>query len=634
MTSLTRDKFIEEMVKELKLSPSGNFDLPRQPTILMTLSEAVEELSYDWPEVHMDVLKMISDFLYNIPNDNSKNNIKNLQLYSNINITTSIFEGLMSCTILDENDKKDGKGYRSNICAHLFFTLPYKILMEVKRNYDNKKNIKNMKILKNIFHTWNLNIEDDHSKKNTQDNNTIDDVIASIVRTVRVLLKQGVIAVQENMITSSTWKKMNVTNTLCNLFLLLCMSTNIASSQKSNDDKHDVEIINDVTLLIREHCTIDATNIPNVIEILIPYLDHPEVSIHVLPLLGQVVSNENFIMKKSKSNSGKKYYKKSTMNTMIISQVLKKIELDHLKKIQVVMKQYILKDTPLEMFPIFIGAVSLCKFIVTYVDLYSNNNNNNNNSTMPNPLIQSGIIQHFITLCVGNKKKKMKKKQNQKSDNDNNNNSSTINETLFSKPSWIISHNFMLWYILNDYTFAKYIVKVSVFVNLIRHEVYKSNKPIDAMFWEIGFCFGRYLNHDDEKTGEISCNDVIALLNNKFALELNMTVEKAQHLYLFLERLITSKLLIYCNTAVNTTSVPPLLIEFKKYCFKLQKIIAKRQLDFFSMEKKEQLVKKENNNFKDGSNEEDEREKEIEKITTLRSKFTKLFKNFLDNKDA
>mgnify|MGYP007000363952 len=82
------------------LSPSGNLDLPRQPTILMTLSEAVEELSYDWPEVHMDVLKMISDFLYNIPNDNSKNNIKNLQLYSNINITTSIFEGLMSCTIL------------------------------------------------------------------------------------------------------------------------------------------------------------------------------------------------------------------------------------------------------------------------------------------------------------------------------------------------------------------------------------------------------------------------------------------------------------------------------------------------------------------------------------------------------
>ena len=57
----------------------------------------------------------------------------------------------------------------------------------------------------------------------------------------------------------------------------------------------------------------------------------------------------------------------------------------------------------------------------------------------------------------------------------------------------------------------------------------------------------------------------------------------------------------------------------------LQKIIAKRQLDFFSMEKKEQLVKK---------NEEDEREKEMEKITKLRSKFTKLFKNFLDNKDA
>ena len=76
---------------------------------------------------------------------------------------------------------------------------------------------------------------------------------------------------------------------------------------KSNDDKHDAKIINDVTLLIREHCTIDATNIPNVIEILIPYLDHSEVSIHVLPLLGQVVSNENFIMKKSKSNSGKKY---------------------------------------------------------------------------------------------------------------------------------------------------------------------------------------------------------------------------------------------------------------------------------------------------------------------------------------
>ena len=118
----------------------------------MTLSEAVEELSYDWPEVHMDVLKS-QIRIYTTYHDNSKNNIKNLQLYSNINITTSIFEGLMSCTILDENDKKDGKGYRSNICAHLFFTLPYKILMEVKRNYDNKKNIKNTKILKNIFHT-------------------------------------------------------------------------------------------------------------------------------------------------------------------------------------------------------------------------------------------------------------------------------------------------------------------------------------------------------------------------------------------------------------------------------------------------------------------------------------------------
>ena len=48
----------------------------------------------------------------------------------------------------------------------------------------------------------------------------------------------------------------------------------------------------------------------------------------------------------------------------------------------------------------------------------------------------------------------------------------------------------------------------------------------------------------------------------------------------------------------------------------------------------ESREKKENNDFKDGSNEEDEREKEREKITMLRSKFTKLFKNYLDNKDA
>ena len=74
---MSRDEFIAEMVSELKLSPSGNFDLPRKPSILMTLSEAVEELSYDWPEVHTDVLKTIHDFLLNIPYNDHGNNSKN-----------------------------------------------------------------------------------------------------------------------------------------------------------------------------------------------------------------------------------------------------------------------------------------------------------------------------------------------------------------------------------------------------------------------------------------------------------------------------------------------------------------------------------------------------------------------------
>ena len=45
---MSREEFIQEMVNELKVS-SDNLDLPRRPSVLMNLAEAVEELSYDWP---------------------------------------------------------------------------------------------------------------------------------------------------------------------------------------------------------------------------------------------------------------------------------------------------------------------------------------------------------------------------------------------------------------------------------------------------------------------------------------------------------------------------------------------------------------------------------------------------------
>ena len=116
---MSRDEFIQEMVNELKVS-SDNLDLPRRPSVLMNLAEAVEELSYDWPEVHVGVLKTINDFFFNIPWDSSAN-IVHLDLYSKIKVTNSFFEGLKSCSVKHESDEGEGKKYRSNICAHLFF---------------------------------------------------------------------------------------------------------------------------------------------------------------------------------------------------------------------------------------------------------------------------------------------------------------------------------------------------------------------------------------------------------------------------------------------------------------------------------------------------------------------------------
>eukprot|EP00943_MAST-04B_sp_MAST-4B-sp1_P004052 g4052.t1 len=572
---MSRDEFIAEMVSELKLSPSGNFDLPRKPSILMTLSEAVEELSYDWPEVHTDVLKTIHDFLLNIPyNDhgnNSKNSLKNLKLYNKINISNSVFEGLMSCTILNENDKDIGKEYRSSICGHICFVLPYRMLKEAKRNYDTK-NMKNIKLLKNILNSWDLiNVHNGDTDKS--DNNN-DDTCSS--------LSNG--------------------------------------NNKDDTSASDIllKITNDVTALIRDHGTIDATQIPNVVESLAPYIDHPEASTHVLPLLGQIVATENFVLKKYQNikNSSRNNNSKSTMNTMIISQVLQKLKIDHIKKIQGAVKAYVLKGTPYEMFPIFIGAVSLCKFIVTYIDLYSQNVTT---TGATGPLIQAGIIQHLITLCVGNNRKKVKKKTKQNKTGSIND--ARVDASLFENPPWIIAHNFMLWYALNNHSFAMYIVNVPTFVNLIRSDTYGTNKRLDALFWEIIFNLAAYFNGTDQLP-----NPAMRMLNNIFPLEVDISAGTAQQLYVVLERLINSKIFLYSNSV--STGTPPLLQDFKKYCLKLQKLICGHKINIY--------LEKTNNNAKDSTNESNNGPptKEHNKIALLKKKFIKLFKNFLDKKDA
>ena len=142
--------------------------------------------------------------------------------------------------------------------------------------------------------------------------------------------------------------------------------------------------------------------------------------------------------------SGGKRSGKTMVDVTAVSQTVRQFDLKNLKKVNNFLRQFTLRNAPVDEFSQFMGIVSLCKFVATHTSSLSG---------APDLLLQSGILQNFITLGLGFRKTNSLKRSKEKKG------AKSIDTNIFSSPSWILSHNFILWYALNNHGFATYMSK-------------------------------------------------------------------------------------------------------------------------------------------------------------------------------
>ena len=172
--------------------------------------------------------------------------------------------------------------------------------------------------------------------------------------------------------------------------------------------------------------------------------------------------------------------------------------------------------------------------------------------------------------------------------------------------------------------------KVNDFVDFVRDTTYQLQKPIDALFWEVVFHFGAFVNNDKEGKKPTKCkfepDCPIKTMEKIYPLEKNIKFEMANSLYCFLERIITSKLLSSATGGCQA-NMPPFVVAFRSYCMRCQRMITRGEMDIFVLQAPKATS---NENSKD----EILSQKDVSKKRTLKTKYSKLFKKFLDQKDA
>ena len=491
------------------------------------------------------------------------------------------------------------------MCTFIFL-LPYRIVQALTQGSIRKKNYVD-KIFK-IFDSWDVSVASVNGTNRHEHTNSVTQVFCLL----QLLLQQGVIFAQENLISSSTWKSMSIVDALCNMiFLLTAKLKDIEDRDTGKFGNSSLDALTNIIIdLLQDHCTVYSSDIPKLVKSMLPHVNENHISSKVLPLLGRVLSGENFMVKSGGKRSGK-----TMVDVAAVSQTVRQFDLKNLKKVNNFLKEFTLRNTPVDEFSQFMGTVSLCKFVATHTSSLNG---------APDLLLQSGILQNFITLGLGLRKTNFLKRSKEKTS------AKSIDTNIFSSPSWIISHNFILWYALNNHSFAIYMSKVNDFVDFVRDATYQSQKPIDALFWEVVFHFGTFVNNEKEGKKPTKCkfepDCAIKTMEKIYPLEKNMEFETANSLYCFLERTITSKLLSSATGGCQA-NMPPFVAAFRSYCMRCQRMITRGEMDIFVL----QAPKATSN---ENSKEEILSQKDVSKKRTLKTKYSKLFKKFLDQKDA
>ena len=189
---------------------------------------------------------------------------------------------------------------------------------------------------------------------------------------------------------------------LCNMiFLLTANGQNVEDRDIAKFDNDSLDALTNIIIdLLQDHCTIYSSDIPKLVKFMLPRVNENHISSKVLPLLGRVLSGENFMVKSNDKRSGK-----SIVDVTAVSQTVRQFDLKNLKKVNNFLRQFTLRNTPVDEFSQFMGIVSLCKFVATHTSSLNG---------APDLLLQSGILQNFITLGLGFRKTNFLKRSKEK----------------------------------------------------------------------------------------------------------------------------------------------------------------------------------------------------------------------------
>ena len=472
MSELSKEAFIQAMVQEL--SASGDMTAPRVPKTPMLVETAYEEFCYDWPEVELRALVAVSTCLEKA----EKKGGVHFYPSKSLPLTASFLEGLVTCTVLDSPSDEKLQNIKSKIFGRLFFTLPLQMLKA-----------KSLSAIRPIFQSWDTELGD----------------TSQLFSCLTGLFQYALKAIQDELIEKSTWVSMKLSSVICETFLFLIFfgKQGMPSEVKQFlDAKSESELlIPTVGFLVRDHAFQNVSRGVLVVQALGPYIDNPVAKWYVTPLIGQLISN-------------KKRMSDAQTRGLILLELQK-----HHKSLTEVLKEYIVERCPAEQISLFMGITSMCKFIVL-------TDASKGVGEVPR-LVELGMLQVYLKIANGSVHHRGRALAK--------NMSSEASGDIFAQPSWIVAHNFLLWYALSDAGAAAYVSKLTTFVSFIRSEKYATSRKFELMLWSIALGIGEWSSGDSSTSWLLR-----PLLESVFGNTLDMVTNDVEVLVNLLQRVVAS----------------------------------------------------------------------------------------------
>ena len=439
---MSKSQFIKAMVEEL--GKIEDMDSPRKQSTKMKVREAYEDFGFDWQEVDSRAFSALHECL-GLASKPSAGKKTEIYPWKSMPLTPRFLEGLTTANII--NDGKEAQKLKAEVFGKLFFRLPLDLLQA-----------NSVKTLGPILSKWTDAGDEEETAGAQSDRGAGAKGRSKLYSCLTALVKYALNLVQNDLIDQGAWERMNLSPLLCELFVFLIImnsSSNVIKYLQENGEYKP--LLSSVCFLLRDHAIQNGSaKAVFVVKTLTVHLDDPVAKWYLVPMFGQLLSHE-----------------KIKDSVHVRGQILVELEQSY-GKLNGLLKEYVAEGCPLDKTGVFMGCTSICKFVAMVTGSFAPVA-----SSVPK-LVELGFFQIFLSLASGNKGGRKKRPMGGVTAAEQ-----AAVEIEFYEPSWIIAHNFLLWYVLNDVQAASYTTSLKRFTAILQSETYAQAKPFEAMLWAV-----------------------------------------------------------------------------------------------------------------------------------------------------